>query len=161
MSRIATKAANNEFYKARMNAASCNERLASREGASEETGIDRTRLARIELGSINAYPEEVLIMADVYNAPELCNSYCSRDCPIGRQIAVPCELLEFDRMMLKAAASLQDAENIYKNIISIAADGKITPDEQPKMESVIEYMKCVGAAAEEMQLWIRKHKEER
>jgi len=66
MSKIATKASDNDFYKARIAASSCNDRLASREGAAEETGIDRTRLARIELGSLNPYPEEVLLMMDTW-----------------------------------------------------------------------------------------------
>lgn len=78
MPKQATKAADNAFYKARIAASKCNDRLASREGASEELGIDRTRLARIELGSLNPYPEEVLLMADYYDAPELANHYCSQ-----------------------------------------------------------------------------------
>ena len=68
MAKKATKAADNIFYKARMEAAACNDRLSSREGAAELLGIDRTRLARIELGSLNPYPEEVLLMSDAYNA---------------------------------------------------------------------------------------------
>ena len=52
MPKMATKAADNVFYKARIAAASWNDRLGSREGASEVTGIDRTRLANIELGTI-------------------------------------------------------------------------------------------------------------
>lgn len=36
MPKSATKAAQNVFYLARMEAATCNDRLASREGASEE-----------------------------------------------------------------------------------------------------------------------------
>lgn len=50
MSKFATKAAANMFCQARYEAAKSNERLSSREGAAEEIGIDRTRLARIELG---------------------------------------------------------------------------------------------------------------
>lgn len=69
MPKSATKAAQNVFYLARMEAATCNDRLASREGASEEIGIDRTRLARIELGSLTPYPEEVLLMSEAYGAP--------------------------------------------------------------------------------------------
>ena len=49
MSKPATKAANSPFYLARMEAAKVNDRFSSREGAADETGIDRTRLARIEL----------------------------------------------------------------------------------------------------------------
>lgn len=56
MPKMATKAADNVFYKARIAAASWNDRLGSREGASEVTGIDRTRLANIELGTIRRLP---------------------------------------------------------------------------------------------------------
>lgn len=71
MSKNATKASDNVFYRARSAASKYNDRLGSREGASEELGIDRTRLARIELGSLAPYPEEILLMAEIYNAPEL------------------------------------------------------------------------------------------
>ena len=71
MPKFATKAADNMFCQARYEAAKFNERLSSREGAAEELGVDRTRLARIELGSVTPYPEEVLLMADIYRAPEL------------------------------------------------------------------------------------------
>ena len=60
MSKFATKAAANMFCQARYEAAKSNERLSSREGAAEEIGIDRTRLARIELGSTIPYQAELL-----------------------------------------------------------------------------------------------------
>lgn len=50
MPKNPTKAAANEFCIARKRAASFNDKLNSREGAAEVTSIDRTRLARIELG---------------------------------------------------------------------------------------------------------------
>ena len=71
MPKFATKAADNMFCQARYEAAKFNERLSSREGAAEELGVDRTRLARIELGSVTPYPEEVLLMADIYRAHNL------------------------------------------------------------------------------------------
>lgn len=76
MGKHATKAGENIFTQARYNAAKFNDRLNSREGASEELGIDRSRLARIELGSKNPFPDEVLMMSDIYNAPELKSYYC-------------------------------------------------------------------------------------
>ena len=48
----ATKAADSPYYKARIACAACNDRLASRESASELVGVERTRLARIELGMV-------------------------------------------------------------------------------------------------------------
>ena len=60
MPKMATKAADNVFYKARIAAASWNDRLGSREGASEVTGIDRTRLANLELGIIDIAADGVI-----------------------------------------------------------------------------------------------------
>lgn len=84
MSKFATKAADNMFCQARYEAAKSNERLSSREGAAEELGIDRTRLARIELGSTVPYQEEVLLMADMYRAPEL-RGKLSYSCPYSQE----------------------------------------------------------------------------
>lgn len=83
MAKYATKAKENIFTQARYNAAKFNDRLNSREGASEELGIDRSRLARIELGSKNPFPDEVLMMSDIYNAPELKAHFCKYMCPLS------------------------------------------------------------------------------
>lgn len=69
MGKHITKAAGNVFAEARYHAGTFNDRLLSREGASEELGIDRSRLARIELGSKNPFPDEVLMMSEIYGAP--------------------------------------------------------------------------------------------
>ena len=49
MGKKATKAADNMYYLARSEAAEGNADFASREKTAEIIGIDRTRLARIEL----------------------------------------------------------------------------------------------------------------
>lgn len=49
MGKKATKAADNMYYLARSEAAEHNPDFSSREKAAEIIGIDRTRLARIEL----------------------------------------------------------------------------------------------------------------
>ena len=84
MGKKATKAADNMYYLARCEAAETNADFSSREKAAELVGIDRTRLARIELDTIVPYPEEVKAMAKAYNTPELNNSFCARECPLGR-----------------------------------------------------------------------------
>lgn len=84
MSKFATKASGNVWCEARYAAAKGNGRLSSREGAAEELGIDRSRLARIELGSTVPYPEEALLMADMYKSPELKNYFCREMCPLGK-----------------------------------------------------------------------------
>jgi len=157
MARRATKAVENEFYRARMNAASCNDKLNSREGAAEITGIDRTRLARIELGSLNPYPEEVLLMIDAYNAPELGNHYCSKMCPIGQDTVPTAELVHLDRLTINILAALENSDFIQKTIIAIAKDGIVSEGEQSQIQQILAALENISKTALEMKLWVEKN----
>lgn len=157
MARKATKAADNVYYKARIEAATTNDKLNSREGAAEVIGIDRTRLARIELDSICAYPEEVLMMSDVYNAPELENYYCCTQCPIGKHIAPHLEVLEIDRVTIKVLASLENINYVKASLLSITADGIITEEEKPKLMSIIKALDEITVNARELKLCVQKN----
>lgn len=157
MAKKATKAADNIFYKARMEAAACNDNLNSREGAAEQLGIDRTRLARIELGSLNPYPEEVLLMSDAYNTPELNNYFCSRMCPLGQQTVPAAELLHLDRITIRILTALGNTEFIQKTILEIVEDGIVSEDEQPQVQQILKVLENISKAAMEMKLWVEKN----
>ncbi len=157
MPRKATKAAENMFYVARMEAATCNDTLNSREGAAEVIGIDRTRLARIELGSLAPYPEEVLLMSDIYNAPELCNYYCSQECSLGKHTVPQIEVAELDRLTLQVLSAFQRVSSIKETLLDIAADGVISGDEKPKLSQVIETLDMISTNAQSLKLWAEKN----
>lgn len=70
MSKFATKAADSPFYLARMEASKVNDRLASREGAADETGIDRSRMARVDPGEDVQMGEILAYMKNVATAAE-------------------------------------------------------------------------------------------
>lgn len=157
MPKTATKASDNEFYKARIVASSCNDRLSSREGASEETGIDRTRLARIELGSLNPYPEEVLLMTDTYNAPELANHYCYNMCPLGKRTVPLAEMRTIDRLTIRIVTALSEADEIRNAILEIVKDGEVTPDEQGQIVSISNALDQIATTAQELKIWVAKN----
>lgn len=157
MPKNPTIAASNPFCIARKEAALCNDKLNSREGAAELLGIDRTRLARIELGSLNPYPEEVLLMSDAYNAPELPNHYCSKQCPLGTRTVQPAGLLQLDRLTIKIIAALADAEYIPSAIIRIVSDGVISDEEKPEIQQIIATLQKIGEAAADARIWLQKH----
>ena len=55
----------------------------SREKASELLEcVPPERIEKIDSEKVLPHPEEVLIMADKYKSPELCNYYCSNQCPM-------------------------------------------------------------------------------
>ena len=104
MSNVAAKTAANIFYQARCEASTHNEQLSSREGAADLMSIDRGRLYRIESGVADPYPEEVHLMADLYNAPELRNYYCTEMCPLGECVA-KADVTSLDRITVMAMSS--------------------------------------------------------
>ena len=157
MTRIAASTAANRYYLARAEAAKTNERLSSREGASEETGIDRKRMQRIEIGTLNPYPEEAMLMADAYQAPELMNFYCTSACPIGRKMMPRAELQELDRLAVKFLNALEGIKGTDRVLLSIAADGKLTADELPAMDKLLEVVKAVSAVGYELQIFVERH----
>ena len=134
----ATKASDNRYYQARFSAAQKNTEFESREATSDVVGIDRTRLARIELGNVTPYADEVVSMSKCYNAPELCYNYCSNECPIGRLTMKEVEINSFDRLSLKMLGSLNDIENLRASIINISADGQVDIGEQEEFKQILE-----------------------
>lgn len=160
MTRIAPSTAANRYYLARMEAAKNNDRMSSREGASEETGIDRKRLQRIEIGTLEPYPEEIMLMADTYHAPELLNFYCTNACPIGRRTVPQAELQEIDRLTVKFLNALGNMRGLDEDLLLIAKDGKVSNDELPKLKNLLKAVKQMAGIAYEMQLFIDKQKGE-
>lgn len=157
MGKKATKAADNMYYLARCEAALTNEELNSREGAAEIIGIDRTRLARIELDTVNPYPEEVLLMSRTYNTPELCNSYCAKECPIGKTSVKEVTIDDFDRLALKVLGSLKDIDTLRMSLIAISEDGVISKNEEPTFKNILDSLEKISNNAKALHLWAMKN----
>ncbi len=150
MMQKATKSAGNAYYNARMNAAVYNDRLNSREGASEIVCIERTRLANIELGNINPHPEEVNLMNSAYNAPELLNYFCSNQCPLGCGRVEPLNPRNLESAAMKIERLTRNMDEISRDISDIAEDGRITPSERTLFNRHVEQLKEVKKSIEEL-----------
>lgn len=153
----ATKASDNNYYKARCNAALQDKRFQSRENASEVIGIDRTRLARIELGNVTPYPDEVIAISSAYNCPELCYNHCANDCPIGKRTMKSVEISSFDRLSLKVLGSLNDIEKLKQSIINISQDGKVDESEQQEFNNILDSLDKISTNTKALQLWAMKN----
>lgn len=156
MSNIAVKTSSNVFYKARCEAATHNEQLSSREGAAAMMSIDRGRLYRIESGIANPYPEEVHLMADLYNTPELRNYYCRAMCRLGGDTPV-LELEDLDRITVRAMASLRKAEEAKERLLDITADGVITDEEKPTLKNILATLDEITVIAQSLKVWSEKN----
>ncbi|MBO5346518.1 MAG: XRE family transcriptional regulator [Lachnospiraceae bacterium] len=157
MGKRATKTLDNMYYKARMEAASENDDFSSREKTAELLGIDRTRLARIELETLFPYPEEVVQMAKVYNAPELLNYFCARECPIGKGNVHEITIDDFDRLALKVLGSLKDIDQLRMSLIAISEDGVIEAAEEKQFYSILDSLDKIATNATSLKIWAQKN----
>lgn len=157
MGKKATKAADNVFCIARYQAARADSVFSSRETAAKAIGMDRTRLARIELGTVTPYPDEVLALSRAYNMPELCNQYCAKDCPVGRLTIQEVTITELDRLVLQVLGSTTNIDELRSSLIKIAADGIIDDSEKPEFQSILEALERISENAQALKLWAMKY----
>lgn len=156
MANVTEKTSTNVFFKARCAASAHNEQLKSREGAADIMSIDRGRLYRIESGITNPYPEEIHLMADLYNAPELRNYYCREMCPLGCDMPV-LELDDLDRITVRAMASLRKVTETKEMLLDITADGIITDEEKPTLKKILATLDEITVIAQSLKVWAEKN----
>lgn len=157
MGRRPTKAADNPLCKARLSAAEFNQKLFSKEYASEQLGISTSTLSDYELGLTKVVPPDMIVkMADLYNAPELKNIYCREMCPLGCDMP-EVRISDLDRITVRALAMFRKIESKEQTFLEIAADGVISEDERAEFESVMESLDELVDVAFNLKAWADKN----
>ena len=126
----------------------------TREAASEllET-IAPERIEKIENERCLPHPDEVLVMAEKYKHPSLCNYYCAYQCPIGHQYVPEIKVKDLSQIVLEMLASLNAMNKQKERLIEITVDGKITGDELKDFIYIQEELERISIAVETLQLW--------
>lgn len=156
MANVTAQTSSNAFYRARCVAATHNDQLSSREGASSIMSIDRGRLYRIEKGGAVPYPEEILLMADLYGAPELENYYCTEMCPLGKNTP-KAEIANLDRIAIKALSALKKVGQTKELLLDITEDGVIDESEKADMKKILENLEELEQVAQSLKIWVKKN----
>jgi hypothetical protein len=156
MANITAKTSSNIFYKARCEAATHNEQLSSREGAADIMSIDRGRLYRIESGIAIPYPEEIRLMADLYNAPELENHFCTNMCPLGSDMP-KADMADLDRISIRALSTFRKIGETKELLLDITEDGVIDDSEKADMQKILENLDELEQVTQSLKLWVKKN----
>jgi hypothetical protein len=126
----------------------------SREKASELLdGIPPERIERIESGKFTAHPDEVILMAEKYQDPQLCNYFCANECEIGRQYVPEVKIKDLSQIVLEMLASLNSVKKRQERLIEITVDGKIEADEVEDFIEIQDELERISLAVETLQLW--------
>ena len=148
MARVSTKENKNIYHKTRESL------QLTREAASEllET-IAPERIEKIENERSLPHPDEVLVMAEKYKQPSLCNYYCANQCPIGQQYVPEVKIKDLSQIVLEMLASLNSMSRQKERLIEITVDGKISGDELEDFIAIQEELERISVAVETLQLW--------
>lgn len=148
MPKVSNKENKNIYFRRR------EELKLTRDKASEllET-IPPERIEKIENERVEPRPEEILVMAEKYKSPELCNYYCSTQCAIGRQYVPEVKVQDLSQIVLKIVDSLNMVQDKQRRLINITADGMIDDSEIDDFVSIQEELEKISVTVEALQLW--------
>ena len=151
MGRVSNKENKNVYFEARESM------KLSREKASELLeSIPPERIERIENEKLMPHPDEILIMAEKYKRPDLCNFYCANQCSIGKQYVPEIKIKELSQIVLEMLASLNSMQKRKDRLIEISADGQIDRDEIEDFIFIQEELERISITVETLRLWSEK-----
>lgn len=127
----------------------------TREAASQVLEyISSDRIEKIESEKSLPHPDEIMAMSKAYKDPELCNYFCSNECPIGKKYVPEIKMKELSQITLEMLASLNAMEEEKKRLIEITVDGKISEDEKGDFETIRTKLKDISMSIQSLQMWV-------
>jgi len=127
----------------------------TREKASEAmVYISDDRIDKLERGILQPRPEEIVSMAETYKDPELCNYYCSNECPIGKRYVPEVHLKELSQITLEMISALNSMDEEKKRLIDIAVDGTITEDEKADFATISSKLDQIALSVSSLKMWL-------
>lgn len=150
----------NIYRACREDAAVYNEKLKSRESAAELLGISVSTLSNHELGITKSVPvDTVVMMADLYNSPQLKNLYCKHECPIGKNLPVATKIDSLTGATVRLLNDLDEIgiQNMKRELLSIAADGKIDDSEKREFECIMSKLDSLANTISELRMLSEKY----
>ncbi len=118
--------------------------------------ITPERIERIESGKSNAHPDEVVLMAEKYQCPHLCNYFCANECEIGKQYVPEIKSKDLSQIILEMLASLNAMKSKQERLIEITSDGMIEEDEINDFINIQDELEKISITVETLQLWVEQ-----
>ena len=127
----------------------------TREAAAERmVFLTSARIEKIESERSAPHPEEVLAMAEAYGDPMLRNTYCTRECPIGKKYVPRAEEKSISQITLDMVVTLNDLMRDRDRLMEIMVDGTISDEEQKDFRKIRENLERMSSAIESLKLWV-------
>ena len=130
-------------------------RNLTRDAASELlVFLSPERIEKIESGKVLPHPDEVLAMESGYRDPELCNWYCTHECPIGMKYVPEASLRDLSQVTVRIISALNAMEAEKNKLIDISVDGKVNDFERRDFDAILEKINAIDKSIQELRIWI-------
>lgn len=151
------------YFHCRILASKYNENLKSRESASEYLGVSVSSLANYERGITVPPLDLVIMMADIYNAPQLKNLYCMNECILGKEQSISAQLKTLETVTISIISKLDEKKvnDMKKQLLQIAEDGKVNSDEEEDFNEISATLDNLAVAISELKLLKQKIQKKR
>ncbi len=127
----------------------------TREAAGERmVFLSPERIEKIESGKSLPHPDEVMAMEAGYRDPELCNYYCTHECPIGKKYVPEATLKDFAQNTVEILASLNAMEKEKERLIEISVDGRVNDFERKDFDVILEKLNAIARSVQSMRIWL-------
>ena len=107
------------------------------------------------MGNTKVVPvDKVVLMADLYNAPELKTGYCKHECPICSYLPVATEVKGLEGITLRLMKRLDcdELNRIKKELVDITEDGIIDETEKPELKKILAFLDEVAESISELKI---------
>ena len=118
--------------------------------------VSESRIEKYESGKSEVHPEEVLAMAKAYRKPMLCNYYCSKMCPIGRENVPEIRMRDLAQIVLNTLSTLNALEDEKDSLIEITADSQVSEDELSDFVRIQRGIEQIALASDSLSMWMNQ-----
>ena len=127
----------------------------TREAAAElMVHVSADRIEKIESGKALPHPDEVLTMERCYRDPELCNYFCTHECPIGMKYVPEARLKDLPQVTVELLSALNALTGEKDKLIDIAVDGRVNDFERREFDAILEKLNAIDRSIQSMRIWI-------
>ena len=119
-------------------------------------GFSPERIEKIENGRIQVQPDDVMLMAEYYREPSLCNYYCANECPIGQVHALRTESKELGQIAVETLNALNKMSRSKERLLEIVEDGEVQPDEYEDFAEIKQILDKIALSVSNLQLWVNE-----
>ena len=124
---------------------------SSRGMAATVVNYSQETIGRHERREVPITPEDILLYAEAYKAPEILHRYCA-ECPVGQKIGIKCNDRPLAESAMRLEIMVEDAQAIADKLKRIAFDGVIDSTEEADFERAITFLNNLKATVDDMLL---------